>query len=43
MHKRHSIAEARHNLAQTNQLVLVTFNTADYDDFVSLTVEDGRA
>ncbi len=30
-------------VAQTNQLVLVTFNTADYADFVSLTVEDWRA
>ena len=28
---------------RTNQLVLVTFNTADYADFVSLTVEDWRA
>ena len=27
-------------VAQTNQLVLVTFNTSDYADFAGLTVED---
>jgi len=27
-------------VAQTNQLVLVTFNTADYADFTGLTIED---
>ena len=29
-------------VAQTNQLVLVTFNTADYADFDGLTIEDWR-
>lgn len=29
-------------VAQTNQLVLVTFNTADYTDFSGLAVEDWR-
>ncbi|MDZ4717397.1 MAG: type II toxin-antitoxin system VapC family toxin [Roseiflexaceae bacterium] len=29
-------------IAQTNQLVLVTFNTADYTDFSGLVVEDWR-
>jgi tRNA(fMet)-specific endonuclease VapC len=29
-------------VAQTNQLVLVTFNMADYADFVGLTVENWR-
>ena len=30
-------------VAQTNQLILVTFNTADYADFSGLVVEDWRA
>ena len=30
-------------VAQTNQLVLVTFNTADYADFAGLSLEDWRA
>lgn len=30
-------------IAQTNQLVLVTFNIADYTDFTGLVVEDWRA
>lgn len=30
-------------VAQTNQLILVTFNTADYADFASLVVEDWRS
>ena len=30
-------------VAQSNQLVLVTFNTGDYADFAGLTVEDWRA
>jgi tRNA(fMet)-specific endonuclease VapC len=29
-------------VAQTNQLVLVTFNTTDYADFAGLTIEDWR-
>ncbi len=30
-------------IAQTNHLILVTFNTADYVDFVGLVVEDWRS
>lgn len=30
-------------IAQTNQLILVTFNTADYADFAGLVVEDWRS
>jgi tRNA(fMet)-specific endonuclease VapC len=29
-------------IAQTNQLTLVTFNTADYTDFAGLAIEDWR-
>jgi tRNA(fMet)-specific endonuclease VapC len=29
-------------VAQTNQLILVTFNTSDYSDFVGIIVEDWR-
>jgi tRNA(fMet)-specific endonuclease VapC len=29
-------------IAQTNQLILVTFNTADYADFDGLSIEDWR-
>jgi tRNA(fMet)-specific endonuclease VapC len=30
-------------VAQTNQLILVSFNTADYADFLGLVVEDWRS